>query len=292
MEKKIIRAQDVLANSLDLLGITANAYAQLLSKDRSLVSRYLSGEYSVPDAVLDQTMVLLINSDISPLQALRIPDEKDFYYHSSPMELEGAIDVNRNRGVRNDFGFGFYLGESLLQSASYSKDPSKPLHIYRYRKRDFSSLRILDFQSKSTLDWFIFIGLNREKIERSKYADLLVRIQSEAAVYDAVKGKIADSFTYQIIEGLFNDVYDVDQAEACSVVLALGDQLCLKNSVFAASLQPEDLFVFDPSVTRYFFTYGNEKRQRQNKATEALLKRPPEKERLFSYILEKRYGKK
>jgi hypothetical protein len=292
MIQRNITGADVLKETLALLGISASSFALLVNKDKSLISRYLKGEISVPSEVLKQSMQLLSNSGIDPLDALGIDDEKDYYYHACPAPLNGPIDVFYNQGRNNDFGVGFYLGESLLQSASYTKEGTSSLYLYRFKRSKFTALNRFDFDQRPILDWFLYIAINRKKIDEKVYGELIANFTQELASYDLLKGKIADSFTFQIIEGLFNDVYDFDQAEACSVILALGDQLCLKNADFGKTLSADELYTLDPKVAQFFAAYGEEKRQSHEQSTREVLKRPYDPSKLFSRILKKRYGKR
>jgi hypothetical protein len=292
MIKRHITGALVLQNILTLLGLNPASFSLLVAKDRSSLSRYLKGEVAVPNDVLQKSLNLLSNAGIDPLDALGIPEEKEFYYHAASAPLTGAIDVHRNQGAHNDFGPGFYLGESLLQSASYQREGTPSLYLYRFKKSRFKALRIYDFDDVPVLDWFLYIAINRGKIDARRYGELIARFQAALAPFDALRGKIADSFTYQIIEGLFADIYDLDQAEACSVILALGDQLCLKNAAFAQSLEPDELWILEANVAAYFAAYGSERRARHDEATTAVLAHPYDPQRLFSKVLEQRYGKK
>jgi hypothetical protein len=287
-----ITGADVLKESIRLLGISPSSFALLANKDKASISRYLSGENNVPPAVLKKTMQLLTNSGINPLDALGIENEKQYYYHACATPLNGPVDVFHNEGTRNDFGTGFYLGESLLQSASYTREGASSLCLYRFARAKFKKLKVFDFDERPILDWFIYIAINRQKIDEKKYGELLADFRQKIAGYDLVRGKIADSFTFQIIEGLFNGVYDIDQAEVCSVILALGDQLCLKNSSFGKTLEADELYTFEPTVALYFSSYGEERRESHDESTKEILNQPYDPNKLFAKILEKRYGKK
>lgn len=252
MISKTIESKDVLRNTLDILGLSPSSFALLVGKNKSSLSHYLKNEVQTPAILLSQAMTLLTNAGVNPLEAPSIPDEKDHYYHAAPVPLQGPIDVFKNLNNHNDFGGGFYLGESLLQSSSYQKGKSSELYLYRFKKDRFTNLNFFDFDQRPSLEWFLFIAINRGKIGKDKYARIIVDLRNKLSSYDALRGKIADSFTFQIIEGLFADTYDLDQAEAYFVILALGDQLCIKNNSFAEKLEPDELYILSPGVKKYF----------------------------------------
>src|SRR5574344_889512 len=291
METSKIQAQAVLIKALDMLGLTQNELAILIGKDPTTVYRYVKGEVGTPEEVFSEIMSRLQRNEINPLECLGIENEEDFYFHSAPSPLVGDIDVNYNRDSLADFGHGFYLGKTLRQSASWAKRPGGPIYIYRFKREKFSKLVPYRFDQDHVFDWLCFIALNRHKIP-DQYAPRIAYAFAKMEDYDFIEGKITDSFSFQIIEGFFQGIYDLDQAVLCTKILALGDQLCLKKKEFASALQPDELYILDSTISRYFASLGKEKQSQQDQDSQRILQRTPNPEKVFANLLKKNYGKK
>jgi hypothetical protein len=286
-----VKDNDVLKRAMSLLSLSQSGLALLVGKDQATIFRYVNGVTSIPDAVFSYVMGLLQRNEIDPLTSLGIANEDQFYFHSAPTLLSGPIDVNRNKGSFVDFGHGFYLGKTLRQSSSWAKRPDDPMYIYRFRREKFANLTHYSFGPNSVFDWLCFIALNRNKIPE-EYRAKIAYVFKDIETYDLVEGKIADSFSFQVIEGFFQGIYDLNQAELCSTILALGEQICLKNQDFASHLEADELYVFDLTISRYFKGLGKQRQSQQDKDAERALKVAADPKKTFAYLLKKNYGKK
>lgn len=281
MKEIVIKTSEIIKSAFNILGISADAFAFSIGKDRATVYRYMSGETNVPVDVLTKLLDLAYYHGVDITKILNIADEDEYYYHATASEIKFPINVHINDGESRDFGYGFYLGENLRQSSTWGKLGSSTI-IYRFKRDKFKELSILDFNKMKSIDWLNYVAINRKKIEYQNYPKLFEKYFKLERNTDLIVGKIADSFSYEVLELLYKDKIDIDQAEYATKIMALGNQLCLKNELFGASLIPDEVIRYDNTLSEYFLHYSDLIQERENNNIELIINRTPNKERLFS----------
>ena len=281
MKEIVIKTSEIIKSALNILGISADAFAFSIGKDRATVYRYMSGETNVPVDVLTKLLDLAYYHGVDITKILNIADEDEYYYHATASEIKFPINVHINDGESRDFGYGFYLGENLRQSSTWGKLGSSTI-IYRFKRDKFKELSILDFNKMKSIDWLNYVAINRKKIEYQNYPKLFEKYFKLERNTDLIVGKIADSFSYEVLELLYKDKIDIDQAEYATKIMALGNQLCLKNELFGVNLIPDEVIRYDNTLSEYFLHYSDLIQERENNNIELIINRTPNKERLFS----------
>lgn len=281
MKETVIKTSEIIKSALNILGISADAFAFSIGKDRATVYRYMSGETNVPVDVLTKLLDLAYYHGVDITKILNIADEDEYYYHATASEIKFPINVHINDGESRDFGYGFYLGENLRQSSTWGKLGSSTI-IYRFKRDKFKELSILDFNKMKSIDWLNYVAINRKKIEYQYYPKLFEKYFKLERNIDLIIGKIADSFSYEVLELLYKDKIDIDQAEYATKIMALGNQLCLKNELFGVNLIPDEVIRYDNTLSEYFLHYSDLIQERENNNIELIINRTPNKERLFS----------
>ena len=281
MKEMVIKTSEIIKSALNILGISADAFAFSIGKDRATVYRYMSGETNVPVDVLTKLLDLAYYHGVDITKILNIADEDEYYYHATASEIKFPINVHINDGESRDFGYGFYLGENLRQSSTWGKLGSSTI-IYRFKRDKFKELSILDFNKMKSIDWLNYVAINRKKIEYQNYPKLFEKYFKLERNTDLIVGKIADSFSYEVLELLYKDKIDIDQAEYATKIMALGNQLCLKNELFGVNLIPDEVIRYDNTLSEYFLHYSDLIQERENNNIELIINTTPNKERLFS----------
>ena len=140
-------------------------------------------------------------------------------FHGSKTYIDGALSVEKAKDG-NDFGRGFYCGESLEQSAMFvSNFPASSLYIV-----DFDPAGLKYVQLGVTRDWMLLIAYFRKKLD--DYADhpiiqeLLARLEG----VDYIIAPIADNRMFEIIDSFIDgEITDV-QCQHCLSATNLGNQ--------------------------------------------------------------------
>lgn len=113
-------------------------------------------------------------------------------YHGTNQDIE---DIDLTKGLAyKDFGRGFYLTPDMETAERMAKKRAKlfggePMIIeYDYDENNISSLNVLHFPEKATVEWASFIDRNRDRNQKPMFHD-----------YDIISGPIADDgVAYQL----------------------------------------------------------------------------------------------
>ncbi len=145
-------------------------------------------------------------------------------FHGSKSGIEGDIDPSRS-SLYNDFGQGFYCGESYLQSASFICDNQEGSVYLFSLATDFLSCK----SYSPSLDWLLLVGYHRGMLEQYKGHPMLKKIVEESEDYDLLIAPIADNRMFAIIDlFLQGDITD-EQCIHCLSATNIGNQYVLKS---------------------------------------------------------------
>lgn len=152
------------------------------------------------------------------------PAGEKILFHGAKTFIDGKLSVDKGR-EGNDFGKGFYCGESMEQSAMFvSGYPNSSLYIVRF---DPTGLNYL--QLGVTRDWMLMIAYFRGRLV--SYADhpMIRNILSSLENKDYIIAPIADNRMFEIIDSFIDgEITDV-QCQHCLSATNLGNQYVFLN---------------------------------------------------------------
>ena len=122
-------------------------------------------------------------------------EDKRILFHGAKNYIEGDITVEKSE-PKKDFGKGFYLGETLLQSASFVSN-------YRTSSVYVLECKIKDLKVKEygvTHEWMILISYFRGKIDEYKDSKYIKKLLDDLKNVDLVIAPIADNTMYEILD--------------------------------------------------------------------------------------------
>ncbi len=156
--------------------------------------------------------------------------------HGARDEINGEIDAKHSLGV-NDFGSGFYLGESLKQAATWVSANSKA-SVYCFYFANKKELKYKEFSTDR--NWLYAILYYRKAFKDDAIPKEIKQIVQEIEQLDYLIAPIADNKMYEIINN-FIDKKITD--EACLHALALTD--LGKQYVLKSQKAIDNLFFLD-----------------------------------------------
>ena len=145
-------------------------------------------------------------------------------FHGAKSTIIGNIDVNKGRR-NNDFGQGFYCGESYEQSASFVENFENS-SIY-YFSFDITGLRSLKYAVDR--DWMLTIAYFRGTLNEYKDSIVIKKLISKLDCVDYVVAPIADNKMFRIIDSFINGEITDEQCKHCLAATNLGFQYVLLN---------------------------------------------------------------
>ena len=145
-------------------------------------------------------------------------------FHGAKNTIDGNVSVDKSRGT-NDFGKGFYCGESLEQSAMFVsgfKDSS--LYIYEFDKNGLSWTQF--FVDR---DWMLTIAYFRGRLSNYEDHPLIQKLIQKTEGNDYILAPIADNRMFEIIDSFIDgEITDV-QCQHCLSATSLGNQYVFKT---------------------------------------------------------------
>ncbi len=133
---------------------------------------------------------------------------------------------NINKGRKNnDFGQGFYCGESYEQSASFVENFENS-SVY-YFSLDVTGLRSLKYTVDR--DWMLTIAYFRGTLNEYKDSIVIKNLISRLEGVDYVVAPIADNKMFRIIDSFINGEITDQQCKHCLAATNLGFQYVLLN---------------------------------------------------------------
>lgn len=210
---------------LELLGMTIQEFADELQVSTSTVSRWKEPGETVSPANLERIYDYAFKKNIrlnrikEQLFREECLENHVLLFHGAKTEITGDISIEKSR-KNNDFGQGFYCGESLEQSAMFvSNFPQSSLYMLDFDKSGLRELKLGVEQ-----DWMLMIAFFRGKLTAYEGHPMVQRILNRLNGVDYVVAPIADNRMFQIIDSFIEgEITDV-QCQHCLSATNLGNQ--------------------------------------------------------------------
>ena len=210
---------------LTLLEMTIQEFANEIGVSYSTVSRWKEPGETVSLANLEKIYEyafkkrIRLNKIKEQLFREECLENHVLLFHGAKTDILGDISVEKSR-KNNDFGRGFYCGESLEQSAMFvSNFPHASLYMLDFDKTGIRELRLGVEQ-----DWMLMIAFFRGKLTAYENHPMIRRILNCLNGIDYVVAPIADNRMFQIIDSFIEgEITDV-QCQHCLSATNLGNQ--------------------------------------------------------------------
>ena len=209
----------------EILGITQTELAKRIGVQQVTLSRNESGKTSASPKLLEQVYGFAFDHNIKLgrlkemlwLENLK-PGHK-LLFHGSKSEIEGEISINKSR-TNNDFGQGFYTGESYAQALSFVSgfDHSSVYYL------DFNVSELKCKQYKVNQEWMLTIAYYRGTLEEYSEHPTIKKLITESRNCDYIIAPIADNRMFQIINSFIAGEITDEQCKHCLAATNLGNQ--------------------------------------------------------------------
>lgn len=171
-------------------------------------------------------------------------------FHGAKKAFSLPINFINNSKSTNDFGIGFYLGETFEQGANYISVINQNI-VYCFCL-NLSGLKTYKFNVNT--EWMLAIAYFRGWLNDYKDSPLIQRLIGKLSNYDVIIAPIADNRMFDIIaEFVGNEITD----EQCKHALAatnLGFQYVLKTNKAVANIKfLKEMFVCQKEKSHYLY---------------------------------------
>ena len=222
----------------EILGVSQDELAKTFDVQQATLSRNEQSATEISDQLLEQVYDFAFKNDIKlgKLKEMLIRETMKsnhiLLFHGSKSELKGDISVTKGR-VNNDFGQGFYTGESYDQAVSFVTE------------FDSSSVYFLDFDEtnleckkyKVDQDWMLTIAYYRGTLDEYENHPIIKKLIKESRKCDYIIAPIADNRMFQIINSFIAGEITDEQCKHCLAATNLGNQYIFTSEKAAKKIK-------------------------------------------------------
>lgn len=222
----------------DVLDISQKEFAKVLDTEQKTISNIESKDSYPSKTIVESAFTYAFKKDvkINKLKELLCRDNlshnEKLLFHGSKGEIKGDIDVNFGRG-NNDFGKGFYTGESYEQAVSFISTYDDP-SVY-FMSFDDSDLKCKRYSVDR--EWMMTIAYYRESLEEYENHPLIEKIIKESRDCDYIIAPIADNKMFETINEFIEGNLTDEQCKHCLVATNLGMQYVFLTEKAASRLK-------------------------------------------------------
>ena len=211
-----------------ILGFSQEELASQLGTSRITIARNERGITEASAALLEQMYNYAFDKGIrlgkikEMLCKENLKAGHKLLFHGAKSSLTGPIDVHAGR-QNNDFGQGFYTGESYDQSLSFvSGFGYSSVYMLDLDKNDLTKNRYAVDQ-----DWMLTIAYHRGTLENYHDHPIVKKLVEKSRSSDYIIAPIADNRMFQIINSFIDGEITDEQCKHCLAATNLGFQYVL-----------------------------------------------------------------
>lgn len=211
---------------MELRNLTKDEFAKELGVSRTTVCNWIAGKKDISEKNISMFYEYTFNKGIRlnkiKEQLYREDLERNtelLLFHGAKTRIEGGLRLDCSKR-KNDFGAGFYCGESLEQSAMFvSTFPSSSLYMLK-----FNSIGLNCKEFAVNREWMLMIAYFRERLGDYADSEMIAALQRELVGVDYIVAPIADNRMFEIIDQFIDgEITDV-QCQHCLSATNLGNQ--------------------------------------------------------------------
>lgn len=209
----------------EILGLTQSELATQIGVEKVTISRNETGKTTPSTKLLEQIYQFAFENNIKlnrlkeMLWTENLKRNHKLLFHGAKSKIEGDLDVHKSRS-NNDFGKGFYTGESYDQAISFISGFDK------------SCVYFLDFEDKGlkckkyevNQEWMMTIAYYRGALEEYKAHPMVRKWVEQSRHCDYIIAPIADNRMFQIINSFILGEITDEQCRHCLAATNLGYQ--------------------------------------------------------------------
>lgn len=153
-------------------------------------------------------------------------------FHGAKNIINGPINIHKGR-ANNDFGQGFYAGESYIQAISFVSGFEDSSVYYL----DFDSQNLKCKEYYVDQEWMMTIAYYRKALSDYEKHPLIQKLITDSQKCDYIIAPIADNRMFQIIDSFVQGDLTDEQCKHCLAATNLGKQYVFKSDSAISQLK-------------------------------------------------------
>ena len=215
----------------ELLNLSQKQFAEKIGVDAITVARWETGKMDANENNIEKIYTFAFNNNIfineikAQLYYEDLTNEnKLVLYHGAKNIIEGNIDIEHSKN-NNDFGKGFYCGESFEQSSLFvSGFDTSSVYILSFNPQNLSSI-----EYKVNQEWMLTIAYFRGRLSGYEDHSIIKKLINKLEDIDYLVAPIADNRMFRIIDSFIEGEITDEQCIHCLAATNLGFQYVFKT---------------------------------------------------------------
>lgn len=211
---------------MELAGLTMEDLADVLGVSRVTVSNWINRRTTISEKHMNAFYRYAFGKGIR-LNKIKeqfyrenmLSETEVLLFHGAKTMIDGPLSIGRSKKI-NDFGNGFYCGESLEQSAMFvSTHPGSSLYMLKFDPSDLACKRY-----GVNREWMLTIAYYRGRLEAYKDTAIVKETAQARDGIDYIIAPIADNRMFEIIDSFIDGEITDIQCQHCLSATNLGMQ--------------------------------------------------------------------
>ena len=215
----------------ELLDLSQQQFAERIAVDATTVARWETRKMEASEDNIDKIYTYAFNNNIfindikAQLYYEDLSNEnKLVLFHGAKNIIDGSIDIDHSKS-NNDFGKGFYCGESFEQSSLFvSGFDTSSVYIISFDPQNLSHIKY-----KVNQEWMLTIAYFRGRLKAYDNHPTIKRLINKLNGMDYLIAPIADNRMFRIIDSFIEGEITDEQCIHCLAATNLGFQYVFKT---------------------------------------------------------------
>ena len=245
-------ADDLIAIR-EILGYTQFEIAEQIGVEQVTISRNELRKTSPSNQLMERVYnfafdkKILLNLLKEMFWREKICSTHKLLFHGAKSIIDGPININVGR-ANNDFGQGFYTGETYAQAISFVSGFEKSSVYYL----DFDSQNLKCKEYHVDQEWMMTIAYYRGALDKYKNHSLIKKIIKNSRDCDYIIAPIADNRMFKIIDSFIQGEITDEQCKHCLAATNLGKQYVFVSDLAISQLNiVEHVYLADKEKKYY-----------------------------------------
>lgn len=211
---------------LEITGFTIEELAEHLGVSRISLSNWVNNKNHISEKHMNEFYEYIFKKGIR-LNKIKeqfyredmVKNNEVLLFHGAKTKIEGELSLGCNKRI-NDFGNGFYCGESLEQSAMFvATHKNSSLYMLKFAPTD-----LVCREFAVDREWMLTIAYYRGRMDEYSQTEVISQLIKANEGADYIIAPIADNRMFEIIDSFIEgEITDV-QCQHCLSATNLGKQ--------------------------------------------------------------------
>ena len=222
----------------EILGYTQSEIAEQLGVEQVTISRNELYKTNPSKQFMERVYNFAFDKKIQlnrlkeMLWIEKLPLNHKLLFHGAKKIIEGSLNVHTGR-MNNDFGQGFYTGETYTQAISFVSGYEDSSVYYL----DFNNQNLKCKEYQVDQEWMMTIAYYRGALDQYKDHAIIQKIIEESRNCDYIVAPIADNRMFKIIDSFIQGEITDEQCKHCLAATNLGKQYVFVSDLAISQLK-------------------------------------------------------